>query len=395
MFRILHRGRRKMTDDILLLKQGVKQMTETFLQKSTPKHPAWNLELERSGGENKWNYVDGLMILSLLEIFKLTGDPQYLRFCDCFMDWFVQEDGSVKTMDSSAARLDDVCGARTFFPLYELTGKEKYRKACDFMFHFLRSCCRTDGGNFWHKGVYPDQVWLDGAYMAMPFYMEYETKLNGMRNYHDLYNQFMSIRKNMRDAGTGLYFHGFDASRSAEWADQATGCSRSFWLRAIGWLAMALTDTLEKMDEQIYYEYRSIESMLKDLVDALLPWQNESGMFYQVVNRPNDERNYLETSGTCMVAYAIMKAARLHLIPERYRRFGETAFLGTAKLYFHRENGEPSLGGICLVGGLGGAPKRDGTPEYYYSEPVVKNEGKGVAPFLLAYAELLQKDFEC
>lgn len=384
-----------MADGIFPLKQSVETMVSSLIYRSRPEHPAWNLELCGKGTENRWNYVDGFMISSLLELAEIAGKPEWLSFCDKFMDWFVQEDGSIKTMEPADSRLDDVCGARSFFPLYKNTGKGKYRAACDFMFRFLRSCPRTEDGNFWHKRVYPEQVWLDGAYMALPFYMEYETKCNGMKNYHDLYAQFMSIKKHMRDEKTGLYYHGFDASRSACWADPMTGCSGSFWLRAIGWLAMALTDTLEKMDEQIYFEFRCIQSMLKDLVNALLPWQDgKSGMFYQVVNKPGEKGNYLETSGTCMVACAIMKAVRLRFLPERYRKYGKKAFLGTAKQYFHVENDVPSLGGICLVGGLGGAKNRDGTPEYYYGEPVVSNEGKGIAAFLLAYTELLRTQSE-
>lgn len=381
-----------MTDDLMETGRKAERIASNLLWAGSPERPAWNQELARSGARNRWNYVDGLMIAAFLELYRLNGDPQVLAFCDGFLGSFVGEDGSVASMDPGAARLDDVCGAQNFFPLYELTGKEKYRTACGVMFRFLRSCPRIREGNFWHKRIYPHQVWLDGAFMALPFYMEYETKCGKMQHYHDLYAQFMNLRARMRDPATGLYYHGYDASRAAPWANPETGCSANFWLRADGWLAMALTDTLEQMDEQIYYEYRRLQAMLKELVDALLPWQREDGMWLQVVDRPDDPGNYPETSGTCMVARAVLKAVRLRLLPERYFPFGAKAFYGTAGRYLGLRNGEPSLGGVCLVGGLGGPRKRDGTPAYYYGEPVVADDGKGVAPFLMAYAELLRAE---
>ena len=155
---------------------------------------------------------------------------------------------------------------------------------------------------------------------------------------------------------------------------------------------MALVDTLEKMDEQIYYEYRMLEAMLKDLIDSLLRFEGPDGMFYQVIDRGGEEGNYPETSGTCMVACGILKAVRLRLLPERYRGFGERIFRGAEGRYFTVRDGRPVLGGICLVCGLGGEEGRDGSAAYYYRAPVVENDGKGVAPFLLAFAELLRSE---
>lgn len=361
-----------------------------LLENSDAEHPMWNIEMVRSGKPNKWNYIDGCMITSVLALYRITGDEKYLSFADGFMGWFVGDDGSIKTYDAKEYNLDNVNPGKNLFALYDLTHKEKYRRAIDTVRAQLDGQPRINAGNFWHKDIYPNQVWLDGLYMAQPFYMEYETRFNKMMHCDDSFKQFENVRKFMCDEATGLYFHGYDESRKMYWADKETGRSHNFWLRALGWFVIALVDTLEAADEQMYYEYRRLQAMLREFIDALLPWQHESGMFYQLPALPQQEGNYLETSGTAIIAYGILKAVRLGFLPQKYKSFGEKAFFGTAEKYLSfNDKNEPQLGGICLVAGLGGADKRDGSVKYYLSEPIVKNEAKGVAPMLLAYTELI------
>ena len=189
---------------------------------------------------------------------------------------------------------------------------------------------RTKEGNFWHKDIYPWQVWLDGTYMAQPFYMEYETRYNKMQGCIDSYKQFMNIKKHMRDEKTGLYYHGYDESRQMYWADPVTGCSPNFWLRAMGWFMVAMVDVLERMDEQLYNEYRGIMAMLKQTIEDVHKFQDEeTGMFWQVMDHPGVEGNYLETSGTALFAYAVLKGVRLGYLPKRMAAWAEKAFYGT------------------------------------------------------------------
>jgi unsaturated rhamnogalacturonyl hydrolase len=369
------------------------EYVDFLLEKSDAEHPYWNIEKVRSGQPNKWNYIDGCMITSILSLYEMTGDRKYLDFADNFVGWFVQEDGSIKTYSTQEYNLDNINPAKNLFKLYDLTGKEKYRKAMDTVRAQLDTMPRTKGGNFWHKNIYPYQIWLDGMYMAQPFYMEYERRYNKMTGCLDSFKQFKNVEALMKDSRTGLYYHGYDESRQMYWADPETGCSPNFWLRALGWFTVALVDTAEAMDESMYYEYRFLQGMLKDLADSLLPFQDESGMFYQVVDKKDDERNYLETSGTALIAYGLLKGVRLGLLPKRFEEFGLKAFDGITQKYLSRnEDGSPKLGGICLVAGLGGEQHRDGSLEYYFSEPVVENEAKGVAPLILAYTEILRRD---
>ena len=367
-----------------------------LMEGSTAEAPLWNLEKIRSGRPNKWNYIDGCMIKAILAMHEITGESRYLEFADRFMSGFVTEDGTIRTYDPEEQNLDMICPGTNLITLYERTGKEKYRKAADCLRRGLDEMPRTHEGSFWHKKIYPWQVWLDGLYMAQPFYMTYETKYDGMKGCTDSFGQFVRVRKYMRDEATGLYYHGYDESRSMYWADPQTGCSPSFWLRAIGWFACALVETADCMDETLYYERRTLQSMLRELTEALLPWQGADGMFSQVVNYPDEPGNYPETSGSALITYALLKGVRTGMLPDSYEAPAKKAFGGITARYLKTgtdENGRPklSLGGICLVAGLGGKDHRDGTRAYYYSEPVVEDEAKGTAPYILAYTELLRR----
>ena len=368
---------------------------DSLVATSSAQNPAWNIERKVGGNKpNKWNYVDGCMITALLALYEISGNRKYLEFSDDFMGYFVQEDGSILTYSPDDFNLDNVAPGRTLFTLYDLTGKEKYRRALDTIRSQLDKHPRTEDNSFWHKDIYYKQVWLDGLFMAQPFYMEYEAKYNQCKGCEDSFHQFLVVEKRMKDPKTGLYFHGYDSTKSIFWADKETGLSQNFWLRAIGWFTLALTDTMERMPASMVQEKKEMQRILKNLIDALLPWQHECGMFNQIVNKPEDPRNYLETSGTMLIACGILKGVRLGFLPESYRAYGEKAFYGTADRYLKQDaDGNLTLSGICLVAGLGGGnnQRRDGTLDYYFSEPVVENEAKGVAPMLMAYTELIRK----
>jgi unsaturated rhamnogalacturonyl hydrolase len=372
--------------------QLLKEYVDDLLIHSDAENPMWNIEKVRSGAPNKWNYIDGCMITAVLALHELTGESRYLDFADGFVGYFIREDGSIATYEKDDYNLDNINQGKNLFTLYELTGKIKYRRAMDTLYEQLTTSPRTKEGNFWHKKIYPYQVWLDGLYMAQPFYMQYEDCYNDKIGCLDSFMQFELVKQHMRDPATGLYYHGYDESQQMYWADPVTGCSSNFWLRSLGWFVIALVDTLAVMDEQLYYEYRVMRTQLQEVINAILTYQEPDGMFYQVIDKPQAPGNYLETSGTAILAYGILKATRLGLLPEKYASFGEKAFWGTAKRYLRiKADGTPVLGGICLVAGLGGPQKRDGCLAYYFSEPVVENEAKGVAPMILAYTEMLYR----
>ena len=368
---------------------------DELMSKSTPELPIWNIEkLKDKGGKSAWNYIDGCMIKAILEMYAITGEDKYLRFADDFIDYRVREDGTINGYDVNELNIDNINAGKTLFELYDLTGREKYRKAIDLIYSQIEKMPRTPQGSFWHKKIYPNQVWLDGLYMCQPFYMEYETRFNDKKNYDDIYRQFRLVRENMLDTRTGLYYHAFDHSREMFWCDKVTGLSRNFWLRAIGWFSMAMLDTLDKADPSYAggAPFNELKQQYIDLMDAMAAYVDKSGMWYQVVNMGGMEKNYLETSGSAIMAYSYLKGVRLGYLPEKtdYSQIGRRAFEGICDKYLASDESGLHLGGIVLVGGLGGPAKRDGTFTYYMSEPVVKDDAKGVGPFLLAYTELLR-----
>ncbi|MDE6655649.1 MAG: glycoside hydrolase family 88 protein [Anaeroplasmataceae bacterium] len=370
------------------------KIIDSYIEKlmtSKPDMPLWNIESIKQGKKPAWNYIDGCMMVSLLELYKTTKDEKYLTFVKNFVDYYVHEDGTILGYEKEKYSTDDVSETRVLFDLYAYTKEEKYLKAIQLVHEQILTHPRTKEGNFWHKKIYPNQVWLDGLYMMQPFYTRYETQMNKMQNYNDIVNQFKNVYNIMRDPKTGLYYHGYDSAKTMFWADPKTGLSKNFWLRSLGWFTVAMIDVFEYMDEQMFDERHTIMEMFKETVDSILKFQDpKSKMFYQVPNFPGREGNYLETSGSSMVAYAILKGVRLKALPPRYQAIGLEIFEGICNTYLTVKNDDLNLGGICLVAGLGPENnlRRDGTYEYYMSEPIVENDAKGVGPFIMAYTEV-------
>ena len=361
-----------------------------LVRESSPQRTAWNMERVRQGKPAHWNYIDGCMLGALLSLSEITGEAFFTDFVETFVDAFISEDGAIRTYDPSKYNLDDVNEGRVLFPLYKRTGNEKYRLAADRLAAQLREQPRTYEGNFWHKLIYPDQVWLDGIYMAQPFRALYAREL-GNRDYEDIVNQIETVRRRMFDPEKGLYYHGYDASKTVFWADPATGCSKNFWLRAIGWFATALADLLEIVDDPA--ALARLRPIFTELMAGVAPYADpDTAMYYQVVDQGGRAGNYLETSGSSMIAYAMLKGVRLGVLPETYALLGRRTFDGILRRYLRAEGEDVELDGICLVAGLGPAdnPRRDGSYEYYISEPIVKNDAKGVAPLVMCYTEVIR-----
>ena len=361
-----------------------------LVRESSPQRTAWNMERVRQGKPAHWNYIDGCMLNALLTLSEITGEAVFADFVETFVDSFVGEDGTIRTYDPAKYNLDDINEGRVLFPLYRKTGREKYRLAADRLAELLKDQPRTWEGNFWHKRIYPDQVWLDGIYMAQPFRALYAREL-GDRDYSDIVHQIEIVRRRMFDPEKGLYYHGYDASKTIFWADPTTGCSKHFWLRAIGWFATALADLMEIVDDPAALD--RLRPVFTELMAGIAPYaEADTGMYYQVVDQGAREGNYLETSGSSMIAYAMLKGARLGVLSQEYAILGKKTFDGILRRYFKAEGADVELGGICLVAGLGPAdnPRRDGSYAYYISEPVVKNDAKGVAPFVMCYTEVIR-----
>ena len=341
-----------------------------------------------------WNYEDGCILLGAKEMYEATGDEKYFTFIEEYLKPLVTEDGTITNYQTDKFSIDSINCSKILFFMYDKTGDEKYRKAIDFTMDFLRRHPRCECGNFIHKQVYPNQIWLDGLYMAQPFYMEYETRYNKKAQYKDIVKQYENVQKYIYNGEKGLCYHAYDEAKEQFWADKKTGCSPNFWLRSMGWYLMSLVDVMDNMSIEIYEQYRRIQDIFKLVHKGIMQYQDkESKLFYQVIDRGDVENNYLETSGSSMVAYAIIKACRMGVLSkEKYAASGMEIMESLIENKLKEEDGKLHLTGICEVAGLGpdNRPERDGSVEYYLSEKVVSDDAKGVGPFMMAYGEYLK-----
>ncbi|GAB6087670.1 glycoside hydrolase family 88/105 protein [Alkaliphilus crotonatoxidans] len=338
--------------------------------------------------KERWNYEDGCVYKGALDLYRVTQDENYLSFVVDQLKFFIKDDGSIHNYQQDEFNIDNINAGKVLFDLHDLTGEDKYHKAAVQLREQLEKHPRTNEKNFWHKQIYPNQVWLDGLYMAMPFYAKFEKVFNHSKGFEDIHGQFLNVRRRIWDEEKKLYYHGYDESRKERWSHPETGLSRNFWGRAMGWFIMAMVDTLEIIYANDTFT-QDLLTMFREAIEGLLRYQDEtSGMWYQVIDAGSREGNYLETSGTLMIAYGILKGVRLGYLPQELKARGIKAFEGTVEKYLDTEKNQ--LNGICGVAGLGNVPYRDGSYEYYISEKAVPNDPKGTGSFMMAYSEYLR-----
>jgi unsaturated rhamnogalacturonyl hydrolase len=341
------------------------------------------------GRPAKWTYDQGVILKGIEGLWYRTGDAKYFNYMQKCMDFFVNDKGEIRTYKASDYNIDNVLCGRVLLSLYNVTGKEKYFKAATTLREQLKTQPRTNEGGFWHKKIYPYQMWLDGLYMGEPFYAEYSATFNEPGNFDDIGNQFIWMENHARDKKTGLLYHGWDESRQQKWADPKTGLSPHFWARAMAWYGMALVDALEYFPAE-NKKRDSLVAILKRFADAIDKVQDpKTGLWYDIINMPNGKGNYFEASASSMFVCAIAKGVRLGLLPASYLNIAKKGYAGILKEFIETDaSGQTNLKGTVSVSGLGGTPYRDGTYEYYMSEKVITNDPKGVGAFLQASNEM-------
>jgi len=341
------------------------------------------------GSQTKWSYDMGVVLKGFEGIWMNTGDISYFNSIQKKIDYFVKDDGSIKNYELDEYNLDHVNNGKLVLLLYRVLGKEKYKKAADLLRSQLKTHPRTKEGGFWHKKIYTNQMWLDGLYMGSPFYAEYAMLFEGSA-FDDVANQFIWMEKHARDAKTGLLYHAWDESKEQKWANKETGTSPLFWARAMGWYADALVDALDYFPAD-HPKRQTLIDILNRLVNAVEKQQDKTtGLWYDVMNYngPGKEKNYFEASASCQFTYAIAKGVRKGYLPAAKLAIAKKAYAGIVKRFIKVENGQTNLYGTVKVSGLGGNPYRDGSFEYYMSEPVIANDPKGIGAFLLASTEM-------
>lgn len=396
---------------------GCKQVTENATDMSSnsetvelvvPKNLKWSermmlSEIERVPKASmldfvkkpKWSYTNGLVLSACAKVYEATNKQKYYDYIYAYANEMIDSSGTIETYKLSNQNLDMIKSGDVLLYLYPKTKEERFLKAMQTLEAQMDSQPKTSDGGYWHKQIYPYQMWLDGLYMAEPFHIKYaqdyiKDSAKVQKIYDTMVHQFDLIQKHNLDAKTGLLYHAWDESKAQEWADKTTGTSPHFWSRAMGWYGMAMVDVLDFLPQNHPGRARII-SYLNQFAEAVANIQHDSGLWYQVLDQGDREGNYLEASGSAMFSYAFAKGAHKGYLPEKYLEIAKTAYTGIIdNLITVEDNGLVNLNQVCGVAGLGGNPYRDGSYEYYVNEIIRANDPKGTGPFILASLELNQ-----
>lgn len=372
------------------LKEGEKKLTKEeceTLEKSFKDYLSSFSHYKKTGA---FCYEDGVVLRGAYCLYKANHDKDYLNFCLNYYEKNVKEDGEVNILDDRS--IDDLQAGTTLYDINLIHHEDKFDKALLNLKNRLFAIPRTkDSGSFWHKARYPEQIWLDGLYMGMPFYSRIaNTKLvpDPKKAREDILLQFNNVEKYNRNPDDGCYYHCYDATKSMPWADKKTGRSPNVWLRSVGWLLMASVDCASVFEEEGHgKEKKEMIEHLKNVLSSMDKYEDENHL-WKDLPLIDDAKNYEETSGSLMIAYSKMKGARKGYLPYTEMKEGIDIFEAVIKRYFH----DGKLGNICLVSGLD-AERRNGSVEYYLSEPVVENDAKGMGPLMMAYSEYIASSY--
>lgn len=334
----------------------------------------------------KWSYDYGVVWRGMEMLFALTGEKKYFDYIDRALDGMVGPDGSIAGYDREAYNLDYLCNGRQLIWLFQQTGEEKFRRAAALLRSQLETQPRTAEGGFWHKQIYPYQMWLDGQHMAIPFYLQYEAAFGSGKAREDAARQLILAYRRTLNPETGLPCHGWDEKKAQVWADPQTGRAPHAWGRAIGWYMVALADSLELLPEE-HPRYAEILSIFRELSEKLLTIR-EDGVWLQVMDCPGRPGNYPESSASCLIVYAMLKGARLGLLPLSFGLEAQKSFESIQRQFLGQmKNGAYFIAKCCQGAGLGGKSGRDGSFDYYISENVISYDLKATGAFIQAACE--------
>lgn len=332
-----------------------------------------------------WCYERGIITKAWVDVFEKTGDRRFFDAAKANVDKYVTDEGEILTYEPEKHNLDMICMGRTALRMFKATGEAKYEKACRRLIEQIKTQPRTPEGGFWHKAIYPQQMWLDGIYMACPFLTEFAAAF-GEKEWADLAVSQMKLIFEKTRLESGLHAHAWDSARAQRWADPETGRSPHVWGRAMGWFVMAHADVLMSLPKD-HPGYGEIAAQMKSLLAAVMAARGSDRLWHQVMDRPESAENYAESSCSAMFIYGLCESSRLGLAGQDALDMARESMDALwEKNVITAADGYPELTKICKVAGLGGTPYRSGTYEYYVTETVCSGDTKGTAPFLMACA---------
>ena len=346
---------------------------------------SWQLDFQPA---LKWDYCHGLELQAMLDVYDRYGDERIYNYALAYADTMLHDDGPIVKYKRSDFSLDRINSGKFIFRIYDQTKNEKYRKALDLMRSQLDDHPRNEDGGFWHKKIYPNQVWLDGIYMGAPFYAEYAYRNSRVNDYADVINQFLMAARHTYDPQTDLFKHACDVSRKERWSNPETGQSLHSWGRAMGWYAMAFVDALdfipkhEAKRDSMLMVFNQLCGMIKRTQEP------KSGLWYQVLDKSGAPGNYLESSCSVMFVYALFKGVRMGYIDKSYLDVAIKGYNSILKEFIEVDkDGLVTITKACAVAGLGGKVYRSGDYDYYINEMIRPNDAKAVGPFIMASLE--------
>ncbi|WP_099470033.1 glycoside hydrolase family 88/105 protein [Konateibacter massiliensis] len=325
-----------------------------------------------------FHYHQGVFLLGMEQCLNQNGGEKYAGYIKAWIDSVIDEEGMI--IDYDPTQLDDVQPGMLLFSLYEKTKNERYKKALDTLGDLLKNWKTNSVGGFWHKGMYPNQMWLDSLFMGGPFAVKYGNMFQKPEYFDMAALQAKLIYENTVDEKSGLLYHGWDESREAEWASHETGRAPQFWGRSIGWVPVAILEMFDSMPDD-HKDKKKLVHILQNVIKSLIPFQDEeTGLWYQVIDRVDDSRNWLETSCTCLFVYAIAKAVRMGYLHEIYLKYAKKGFEGVINRLKTDENGIV-IDGVCVGTGIGDY-------EFYLDRPTSTNDLHGAGAFIIMCAEM-------
>lgn len=364
-----------------------KAMADAEMQRQVPDYVwgGWDHERQRP---TTFEYTTGLLLQAIDDLNQLQPNPAYQQAVLNTASSFVAEDGSIHSYDLGKFNIDSLNSGNLLLRVWQRTGEARYQKALAQLREQVRQHPRTQNGAFWHKKIYPYQVWLDGVYMGMPFLTRYSTTFEQGASYKEAVHEFEVVAEKLRNPETGLYYHGWDESKQQAWANQDTGLSPEYWSRGMGWLAMALVDVLEEIPADQTELRAPLIAQSQQLAAALQKYADPvSHVWHQIPDKPQAPGNYLESSASSMFVYFYAKALNLGIIDPSYRAFTEQSYQGLLNQFALLDaNNQAHLTNMVQVAGLSAG--RDGSYDYYMNEPVMRNDAKGMGPFIMASVQL-------
>ncbi|KUJ63573.1 glycosyl hydrolase family 88 [Flavobacteriaceae bacterium CRH] len=350
------------------------------------KYPkAWQID----GTEKpKWDYKMSLVLTAFEKLFEKTKDQKYLNYIKEYADEMINSSGNILKYDIKEYNIDYVNPGKLLFNLYDITKDNRYQKVIEQLRKQIESQPRTASGGFWHKQIYPNQMWIDGLYMAEPFYTQYTVTYENGKALDDIAKQFELVQNHLVDKKTGLVYQAWDESKQIGWANPETGTSPTIWGRGIGWYMMALVETLDYYPKN-HPKQKELVEFLNAVAKSVVKAKSTSGLWYQVTDKPELKDNFLESSSSAMIIYSLAKGTNKGYLSASYKKTAQKSFDAFIKEFVKTDaNNEITISNVSSNVGLGGKPFRDGSNEYYIKSKAKDNSSPALAAFLLSAVEL-------